>query len=92
MTVSSHALHKNLVPLVFKISELKNDYKNLELKIVGPEAKYGTKKLKLILSKLDPKNEFIKLVTAAKYEDLQIILIKQIFLLLLLFANHLVAV
>ncbi|MFZ1290161.1 MAG: glycosyltransferase [Melioribacteraceae bacterium] len=70
LVVSSHALHKNLIPLVRIIGELRKENYNIELKIVGPKVKYGTEELLRTLDLVDPKNNFIKIITDEKYEDL----------------------
>ncbi len=72
LTVSSHARHKNLVTIVKKITEIKNDGFNIKLKIVGPETKYGTKQLYDEIDKVDPNNSFIEVITNAEYEDLPV--------------------
>ncbi len=70
LTVSSHAKHKNLLVLVKAISEIKNEGIDIELKIIGPETKYGTEELLKEVNKLDPEKSFINVISDAEYEDL----------------------
>ena len=70
LTVASHALHKNLVPLVSKIAELRGEGLKLTLEIVGLETKYGSGKLYNKIKKIDPKNNFINVVVNVAYEQL----------------------
>ncbi|MBK8946941.1 MAG: glycosyltransferase [Ignavibacteriae bacterium] len=67
---SSHALHKNLIPLVKIIGELRKENYNIELKIVGTKAKFGTDELLKTIKLVDSNNDFIKIITDEKYEDL----------------------
>jgi len=70
LTVSSHALHKNLISLVNSAAELIKNNVNFELKIVGPYSKYGSKQLLKAVDKVDPEKKFIKIVGDVEYEEL----------------------
>jgi len=70
LIVSSHALHKNLIPLVTIISEINQKNIKVELTIVGPQTKYGSSKLYEEIKKIDPSSDFIKIITNAIYEEL----------------------
>ena len=70
LTVSSHALHKNLINLVKVIASIKNDGYDVELKIVGPKTKYGTGELLKEVKNIDKNNLFIKILSEENYEDL----------------------
>jgi len=70
LTVSSHALHKNLVSLVLAVGELKKANYNVQLKIVGPYTKYGSKQLLNTVKKTDPTQQFIHIIGDVEYEKL----------------------
>jgi len=70
LTVASHALHKNLIYLVNAVSKIKREGIEVELKIVGPSTKYGTKELITEVNRLDPKRKFIKITDDVDYEEL----------------------
>jgi len=70
LTVSSHAQHKNLIYLVKTVTEIKRKGIEVELTIVGPSTKYGTKELFKEVNKLDPKRKFLKIIGDVDYEEL----------------------
>lgn len=70
LTVSSHALHKNLISLVNSAAELIKNNINFELYIVGPYTKYGSKQLIKAVDSIDPKKKYIKIIGDVEYEDL----------------------
>lgn len=70
VTFSNHALHKNLMPLCKLIADFRKAGNNVELKIIGPKTKYGTKALLNLLKEIDPLNQYIEVIPDEKYEKL----------------------